>query len=787
MRRLVWTGGLVLGVILCVAEPSAWAVIMRLMPLREVLSETDHICMLKIERLDPDKPAAVMTVEEDLKGKAPFRRLPMNLTGDSEGQKLKHTPELLKRLAPDLPLALFATKRGKRYTGFFYTNGTWFQALGVESEDAVRWSFTHCEPYLRRTFKGTTAELRQIILDNIAGKSKPPEPDPKEPPGLGPEVQPAGAPKKSGQLRLSSGPVFAVIPTVLAGPLALLALLFPAVFGGLMLTMRRWFAGLSAISFNSTLYLLHDWFQGSIRDEWWGSPLALWCVMTLIALFGTVWAWRRHRVAASAGQATSAYGRLEQSVLWGLTLVGVCMVGYAVYQKESLLGPMQKSMLVIWLGIWAGTLTMLGHRLLTLGAGPPGFSAESAMLVAMLAGYVGIGAATWPRGSTAIGSERIAWEFRPKEKGQFLSSPLVAGKKVFIAAAHAKGFATYGVVYCLDRETGEELWKFTDDDALQQVFSTPTLEDGKLYIGEGLHQDKSCKLFCLDGETGKKLWEFATNSHVESSPMVKNGRVFFGAGDDGLVALDAATGKRVWQFNQERHIDAGPVAQGNRIYVGSGVSRAYRTTEVFCLDAESGQSIWRMPVDLPAWGTPLLVWDTPLGAWGRVVFGLGNGNLLQSDPNKPAGAVLCLEAETGKRVWRRDLPDGVLTRPAVNYNNDKVYCTCRDGKLYCFDIKDGRTLWEVDLHSPLVSAPALRDGRVYAASSKGFISCLDAASGEHIWKLDLAQHTQSSVQVVSSPAAVSVLAKKVYRYVLIGASVGSDIATFPVLYCLEDW
>jgi hypothetical protein len=45
------------------------------------------------------------------------------------------------------------------------------------------------EPYLRTTFKGTTAELQKVLVDHLAGKGKLPEPI-KEEPGFGPEYQP---------------------------------------------------------------------------------------------------------------------------------------------------------------------------------------------------------------------------------------------------------------------------------------------------------------------------------------------------------------------------------------------------------------------------------------------------------------------------------------------------------------------------------------------------------------------------------------------------------------------
>ena len=61
------------------------------------------------------------------------------------------------------------SKLNKRYTAFGYTNGTWFQMIGQAEDDPakVRWGFTHCEPYLRRTFKGTTEALKQVVQDGL--------------------------------------------------------------------------------------------------------------------------------------------------------------------------------------------------------------------------------------------------------------------------------------------------------------------------------------------------------------------------------------------------------------------------------------------------------------------------------------------------------------------------------------------------------------------------------------------------------------------------------------------
>jgi hypothetical protein len=185
MRLFSPPARLVLGVSCCLMAGTAWAVIERLTPLGSVISDADYIFLAKIEKVDPARPSVVLNVAEDLKGKPEYRRLAVNLTGDKE----KHTPELLKRIAADLPLVVFVTVVDERQLTLAYTNGTWFQLIGTPDGGQVRWAFTHCEPFLRRTFKGTTAELETLVRGVVAGKAKAPPPNKEEKPGFGPEVE----------------------------------------------------------------------------------------------------------------------------------------------------------------------------------------------------------------------------------------------------------------------------------------------------------------------------------------------------------------------------------------------------------------------------------------------------------------------------------------------------------------------------------------------------------------------------------------------------------------------
>src|SRR5262245_26139191 len=116
LRRGLMPGLLVASLLLVPA--TTHALILRLTPLGDVLKEGQYICVANVEKLYPEKPAAVLVVTEDLKGKLPFRRLPVNLAGDAEGKKLDHPAQILKRLAPDLPVVLFANHFGKNLIVF---------------------------------------------------------------------------------------------------------------------------------------------------------------------------------------------------------------------------------------------------------------------------------------------------------------------------------------------------------------------------------------------------------------------------------------------------------------------------------------------------------------------------------------------------------------------------------------------------------------------------------------------------------------------------------------------
>src|SRR5262249_21680410 len=180
-------------------------------------------------------------------------------------------------------------------------------------------------------------EMRQVIQDALAGKKAPPGTNDKEPPGFGPEVKDAKreTPECEAQEALPLSPtghrllatghalpsmLFAVIPTLgVGGPIAILALLFPSVFGGVLVLFRQWAALLLVISLISVVYLVRMLAPGWFRGTWLGTDAGWWFLMTLITLAGLAWSSRRYWYWAADPAVFPSAGRAELLVLWVLT------------------------------------------------------------------------------------------------------------------------------------------------------------------------------------------------------------------------------------------------------------------------------------------------------------------------------------------------------------------------------------------------------------------------------------------------------------------------------------
>jgi outer membrane protein assembly factor BamB len=133
----------------------------------------------------------------------------------------------------------------------------------------------------------------------------------------------------------------------------------------------------------------------------------------------------------------------------------------------------------------------------------------------------------------------------------------------------------------------------------------PIAVGGQLFVGSTV--DGSLAAFNI--ETGVLNWRFYSDGPVRLAPAVADGRVYFGSDDGLLYCLDAASGQLLWKLSgapaergQRRHLGngrlisfwpvrGGPVVDDGVVYFGAGI---WPTMGVFvrAADAATGKLLW---------------------------------------------------------------------------------------------------------------------------------------------------------------------------------------------------
>lgn len=296
----------------------------------------------------------------------------------------------------------------------------------------------------------------------------------------------------------------------------------------------------------------------------------------------------------------------------------------------------------------------------------------------------------------------VVWNFKSEAKCIF-ASPAIVGNRLFITTAEKGVFTDRGAVLCLDAETGAEVWRYSPAN-FRATFSSPAVKDGCVVVGEGLHYTTDSRINCLDTK-GNLLWELRTRSHVESSPCIYNGRVYVGAGDDGYYCIDLKPGPAgkpnvVWHLDGKKYPDcetAHLVADG-MVFLGLGMGG----NAILGLDAETGKELWRLDAPYPVFAPPAL-------ADGKLYVGMGNGNYVET-AEQVRDNVLKKMREAGKSEAEIAEAEKRLG-PA--------------GEVWCIEAKTGKVEWAFKPPQTVLGAIAVGGSGIVGGTSP----CRDTVGG----------------------------------------------------------
>jgi eukaryotic-like serine/threonine-protein kinase len=174
------------------------------------------------------------------------------------------------------------------------------------------------------------------------------------------------------------------------------------------------------------------------------------------------------------------------------------------------------------------------------------------------------------------GSDPAA-ESMPDPFDFYLSSPSIAEGTLYVGSGD-------GNVYALDAASGGLRWKFHTGNV---VHASPALANGLVYVGSW-----DSYFYAIDAKSGKERWRFKTGEDfkianqvgIQSSATIADGVVYFGCRDSNLYALDAATGAKKWLYdNKGSWVISTPIVKDGTLYFATSDSGLFHA-----IDAKSG-------------------------------------------------------------------------------------------------------------------------------------------------------------------------------------------------------
>lgn len=326
----------------------------------------------------------------------------------------------------------------------------------------------------------------------------------------------------------------------------------------------------------------------------------------------------------------------------------------------------------------------------------------------------------------------------------------------------------------LDAKTGNVVWNTLTTGSM--------MWSGSYYKDKFLRGGMDNQFYCFNATTGKVMWVYNPGTefgHWCSGCAVAYDKVYETNKDGHLYALDVNTGQVVWKYKGPGYlfIPGWPVVADGKVYATTGQANSsnpftgeYSKSEFACLDAYTGDLLWKLPIEAYAprestaiaYGNLYLI---PASIGYQEMDSYTLLNEIWAIGSKQWPMFRSDSAHTAARDsgptnltlrWKFTTGGAVISSPTIV--GGRVYVGSYDRNIYCLDALNGRSLWNFTTGAPIKSSPAVVDDKVYIGPDDGYIYCLHAENGSLAWKRDAGGYIQASFHAIarlsSSPTVV---------------------------------
>lgn len=141
-----------------------------------------------------------------------------------------------------------------------------------------------------------------------------------------------------------------------------------------------------------------------------------------------------------------------------------------------------------------------------------------------------------------------------------------------VALAGTRAFlGHYGdALVCVDIETTNIVWQYSDPDDSAPFFSSPAVADDIVVAGA-----RDYRVHCVERKTGKKKWTVQTKGDVDSSPVICGNSVFAASLDGRIYRINRDSGTVTWSYEIGSPVSGSPGIADGMLVIGAEDGRVY--------------------------------------------------------------------------------------------------------------------------------------------------------------------------------------------------------------------
>jgi outer membrane protein assembly factor BamB len=139
---------------------------------------------------------------------------------------------------------------------------------------------------------------------------------------------------------------------------------------------------------------------------------------------------------------------------------------------------------------------------------------------------------------------------------EMLGSPSVADGMVF-ASSNLRNY------YAINANTGDFVWNYTDQAAIEYIYCSPIYVNGELFIIDKFN------VACLNATNGHTFWSFFTGDELYTSPTYADGKIYDVTSQRHVFILDALNnGTKIATYTMPSSSWSSPTIANGMLYVG---------------------------------------------------------------------------------------------------------------------------------------------------------------------------------------------------------------------------